>query len=325
MTVQTRCSSHDATAMKVASANEQTAIQEFEKSGSNMNMNAVHMSNANDGSRNFNIDNNDNSYSNSSQWRKDASQLPREIRNLLAGGIAGMVAKSVVAPFDRIKILYQISSAEFHIHKVPAVAWRIIQEEGVAALWKGNTATMIRVFPYSGIQFMVFDRCKTFLLREQELEYRRRKAIDPNTPKPKWGLTATQSLFAGMIAGGLSVVATYPLDLTRAQLAVLRKKKSSTNVGFVNVIYNNYASRVSYRGERNEQPTKQKQKFSANETKNFKNSYHLTLCYFESVAFSPFFGSFIFFILQGCDWTISRDYTNNSWNIAIFWISICIQ
>ena len=98
-----------------------------------------------------------------------------------------MVAKSVVAPFDRIKILYQISSARFHIHQVPGVALRIIQEEGLSALWKGNTATMIRVFPYSGIQFMVFDRCKTFLLREQEMKYVAQKAKDPhNTPKPKW-------------------------------------------------------------------------------------------------------------------------------------------
>ena len=37
------------------------------------------------------------------------STLPKELRNLIAGGIAGMVAKSVVAPLDRIKILYQVS------------------------------------------------------------------------------------------------------------------------------------------------------------------------------------------------------------------------
>ena len=35
-------------------------------------------------------------------------KLPKELRNLLAGGMAGMTAKSVVAPMDRIKILYQV-------------------------------------------------------------------------------------------------------------------------------------------------------------------------------------------------------------------------
>jgi Mitochondrial carrier protein len=172
-------------------------------------------------------------------------KLPKEIRNLLAGGIAGMVAKSFVAPFERIKILYQISSARFQISKIPAVAMNIVKEEGITALWKGNSATMIRVFPYSGIQFMVYDRCKTKLLREQEVDYARRKALDPNALKPKWGLTPKESLVSGMMAGVISVFCTYPLDMTRAQLAVLRRHKdSSCNMSFYRVLTDNYRSRV---------------------------------------------------------------------------------
>lgn len=170
-------------------------------------------------------------------------QWPKEIRNIIAGGLAGMVAKSVVAPFDRIKILYQVSSAQFRITHLPSIANKIVQTEGVKALWKGNTATLIRVFPYSGIQFMVFDRCKTFLLREQETTYLKEKAINPQTPKPRWGLSPVESLFAGMTAGGISVIATYPLDLTRAQLAVLRTKKGPDNIGFVGALYGNYKNR----------------------------------------------------------------------------------
>lgn len=171
-------------------------------------------------------------------------KLPKEIRNIFAGGIAGMIAKTFVAPFDRIKILYQISSAEFRFQNVPSVAMKIVKQEGPTALWKGNTATMIRVFPYSGIQFMVYDRCKTFLLREQEIMYTRDKAADPNTPKPKWGLTPKESLLAGMTAGAISVVCTYPLDLTRAQLAVLRRHKDPTaNMSFYRVITDNYRNR----------------------------------------------------------------------------------
>jgi solute carrier family 25 protein 42 len=177
------------------------------------------------------------------QLHEDLRRLPKEIRNVIAGGFAGMIAKSVVAPFDRIKILYQVSSAEFHIWRVPGIAVRIIQQEGLPALWKGNTATLIRVFPYSGIQFMVFDWCKTFLLREQEMNYMKERAVNPQAPKPKWGLSPVQSLVSGMCAGAVSVVATYPLDLTRAQLAVMRTKKGIRNVGFGQALMNNFRDR----------------------------------------------------------------------------------
>jgi hypothetical protein len=77
-----------------------------------------------------------------------------------------MLAKSAVAPVDRIKILYQVTNAHFRLRDIPTVMRTIIQTEGLAALWKGNGATMIRVFPYSGIQFMVFDYCKSYFLGE---------------------------------------------------------------------------------------------------------------------------------------------------------------
>lgn len=173
-------------------------------------------------------------------------QLPKEIRNIIAGGVAGMCAKSFVAPFDRIKILYQVSSAKFNILHIPKIGQRIVKEEGPQALWKGNTATLIRVFPYSGIQFMVFDRCKTFVLREQERRFKEERAMNPVTPKPKWGLSPIESLCAGMTAGAVSVVMTYPLDLTRAQLAVLRLKKgkdSQSNMGFLRTLRGNYVDR----------------------------------------------------------------------------------
>ena len=174
-------------------------------------------------------------------WRQRMSTLPLEIRNLLAGGVAGMVAKSVVAPIDRIKILYQVSSAEFHVWKIPTVMRNIVHNEGFQALWKGNMATMIRVFPYSGVQFMTFDRCKLFFLHEHE----RGHYVSFVSDHSKWGLTPVESLIAGMVAGTVSVVVTYPLDLTRAQLAVLRRHNHDglPTKGFWAVLTDNYKHR----------------------------------------------------------------------------------
>lgn len=161
-------------------------------------------------------------------------RLPKELRNLLAGGMAGMIAKSVVAPLDRIKILYQVSNVPFHLGKIPDVMRRIVRTEGMDALWKGNLATMIRVFPYSGIQFMTYDRIKGIFLKQHSPE------------KEKLGLAPIESLMAGMAAGTASVICTYPLDLTRAQLAVLKKHKRQEHVpnkSFVTVLKDNYKQR----------------------------------------------------------------------------------
>jgi Mitochondrial carrier protein len=186
--------------------------------------------------------------------RHQTAQWPREGRNLLAGGVAGIVAKSVVAPLDRIKILYQVSSARFRFWDLPKVMSNIVRDEGVSALWKGNMATMIRVFPYSGIQFMVFDFCKNYFIHAKAEAHRNihQEPVDipihtvttapenvANRHDRKWGLTPLESLLAGMVAGTVSVICTYPLDLARAQLAVL-KKTSTSNQGFVGVLKENY-------------------------------------------------------------------------------------
>ncbi|GMI41320.1 hypothetical protein TeGR_g10108 [Tetraparma gracilis] len=137
------------------------------------------------------------------------------LHSLLAGGMSGMVAKSVVAPLDRLKILFQVTNTSFSYPGVRAVVSLIIRDEGFPALWKGNGVMMLRVFPYAGIQFCVFDSLKHSLSL-------------PSSPAASLLPTpASQSMVAGSTAGLVSTVATYPLDLCRARLAVMRNSPSS--------------------------------------------------------------------------------------------------
>jgi hypothetical protein len=111
----------------------------------------------------------------------------------------------------------------------------------------------IRVFPYSGIQFMVFDRCKHYFLKEHEhgryyggqdaVVKKEEDATADARKSRKWGLTPIESLIGGMIAGSVSMLCTYPLDLTRAQLAVLKKHRHGPNLGFAGVLAQNYRDR----------------------------------------------------------------------------------
>lgn len=40
------------------------------------------------------------------------------LKRVVAGGLAGMLAKSVVAPVDRVKILFQVTNETFSFKKV---------------------------------------------------------------------------------------------------------------------------------------------------------------------------------------------------------------
>lgn len=49
---------------------------------------------------------------------------------LLAGSLSGMVAKSLVAPVDRVRIIYQSSSKPFTFKKGLATAEKIVKNSG---------------------------------------------------------------------------------------------------------------------------------------------------------------------------------------------------
>ncbi len=93
------------------------------------------------------------------------SSVQESIKRLAAGGLAGLVAKSVVAPVDRMKILFQVTSGRFSLNRLLVLIKDISREEGPKGFFKGNSATMIRVFPYAGVQFFTFDSLKNMSLR----------------------------------------------------------------------------------------------------------------------------------------------------------------
>eukprot|EP00903_Cladosiphon_okamuranus_P019155 g17618.t1 len=137
------------------------------------------------------------------------------LKRVVAGGLAGMLAKSVVAPVDRVKILFQVTNEKFSFKKAEKLFQDILALEGPAGLWKGNSATMIRVFPYAGTQFMMFDSLKRWALQ-------RKTRRDPNAEQR---LSNMESLMSGSFAGATSALVTYPLDLARARLAVGHVRK----------------------------------------------------------------------------------------------------
>ncbi|XP_055601390.1 solute carrier family 25 member 16-like isoform X2 [Uranotaenia lowii] len=125
-------------------------------------------------------------------------------KNLLAGGIAGMCSKTAVAPLDRIKILLQAHSIHYKHLGVFSGLKHIVKKESFLALYKGNGAQMVRIFPYAATQFTAFEIYKKYL----------GKILPSKIP-----IKHADKFVAGAGAGVTAVTLTYPLDTIRARLA----------------------------------------------------------------------------------------------------------
>eukprot|EP01117_Protostelium_nocturnum_P012828 TRINITY_DN4752_c0_g1_i1.p1 TRINITY_DN4752_c0_g1~~TRINITY_DN4752_c0_g1_i1.p1 ORF type:complete len:326 (+),score=73.99 TRINITY_DN4752_c0_g1_i1:159-1136(+) len=150
---------------------------------------------------NNNNNNNDNNKDNNEKNKK-VKILPKFLVSFVSGGIAGTFAKSSIAPLERVKILFQIRSQHYPYSGVLSTLNAIHKREGFASLWKGNWATVVRIFPYAAIQFTSFENYRKFLHKRIE------------------GHKTLVNLVSGSLAGATSVLFTYPLDVVRVRLAV---------------------------------------------------------------------------------------------------------
>jgi hypothetical protein len=124
----------------------------------------------------------------------------KSIGLMTAGGMAGVVAKTVVAPFERVKIVCQTGNSTLGMIETSR---RILQTEGIMGFWRGNCAACIRILPHKAILFGWTDIYKD-MIRAQKFIY-----IDPGH----------SGFFAGACAGLTACILTYPLDFIRTRLS----------------------------------------------------------------------------------------------------------
>lgn len=170
-------------------------------------------------------------------------------KQLLCGGVAGAVAKTLTAPLSRLTILFQVHSMVTTKEHRPKFAMslrggvdKIIERGGWAALWRGNMTSVLHRFPYSAINFAVYEHTLDVLTeRRKEAEFhettaqlvrRMTKMVMPtNTQEDDETASSSSSynpsdhttkplhkFMAGAVAGTSACLGCYPLDLVRTRL-----------------------------------------------------------------------------------------------------------
>ena len=133
------------------------------------------------------------------------------LKDLVLGGTSGVIAKTICAPLERVKIVLQTQSANSQIagatkyNGIVDTFRRISVEQGLSSFWRGNTANCLRYFPTQAMNFAFKEKYQTLFVR----------------PKEEVGffLFFCGYLAAGGAAGATSLTVAYPLEYTYTRMA----------------------------------------------------------------------------------------------------------
>ncbi|CAI5478483.1 unnamed protein product [Closterium sp. Yama58-4] len=123
----------------------------------------------------------------------------KTVKHIFAGATASVVARSAVAPLERLKLEYMVCGAQAH---VPELTRRIFAREGMMGFWKGNGVNLLRIVPFKTINFVMYD-----IFRQKILDLS--KKTDVNN---------VERLSAGAVAGVIATFACFPLDTVRTRM-----------------------------------------------------------------------------------------------------------
>jgi solute carrier family 25 (adenine nucleotide translocator) protein 4/5/6/31 len=131
--------------------------------------------------------------------------------DFLMGGVSAAVSKTAAAPIERVKLLIQNQDEMLKTGRLASpykgiadCFRRVISEEGVVSLWRGNTANVLRYFPTQALNFAFKDQFKRMFKSSKADGY--------------W-LTFGKNIASGGLAGATSLFFVYSLDYARTRLA----------------------------------------------------------------------------------------------------------
>jgi solute carrier family 25 (adenine nucleotide translocator) protein 4/5/6/31 len=146
---------------------------------------------------------------------KDAKAF---LTDFMMGGVSAAVSKTAAAPIERVKLLVQNQDEMIKQGRLAKpyagigdCFKRVIAEEGVASLWRGNTANVIRYFPTQALNFAFKDYFKSLFGFKKSDGYW------------KW---FAGNIASGGAAGASSLLFVYSLDYARTRLANDNKSAS---------------------------------------------------------------------------------------------------
>lgn len=126
-------------------------------------------------------------------------------KSALAGGLSGLITRTVVSPIDVLKIRLQVTPNAQLRHLI----WELWEVEGLRGLWKGNVPGSIMYVLYGSVQFCSYGVYNKWL-----------SPLDWND--------GVHGLVVGGLAGSTGAVVSYPFDTLRTRFVASRSVRLQT-------------------------------------------------------------------------------------------------
>jgi solute carrier family 25 phosphate transporter 23/24/25/41 len=168
-----------------------------------------------------------------SQIDVQALLFSKTFKQLLCGGAAGTIARTTVAPVDRVKILMQTAHVQKKTHLYGTMGQtirQILRDDGIVGLWRGNLTNCVRVAPHAAVQFVTYDKIKVALIGSSDGK-----------------MSVPERLLAGSLSGIAAASATQPLDVVRIRLQTDPDVKGKVSIA-VRAMWNEGGVRTFYKG-----------------------------------------------------------------------------
>lgn len=148
-------------------------------------------------------------------------------KSLVAGGVAGGVSRTAVAPLERLKILLQVQNPHSIKYNGTVQGLKYIwQTEGLRGLFKGNGTNCARIVPNSAVKFFSYEQASKGILW-----LHRQQSGNADAE-----LTPLLRLGAGATAGIIAMSATYPMDMVRGRITVQTDKSPYQYRGMIHAL-----------------------------------------------------------------------------------------
>ena len=142
-----------------------------------------------------------------------AAAAPQEnfLLNFFLGGISATIAKTSVAPTERVKLILQTQSSKGSLMTkrysgITDCLKNVVENEGFKSLWKGNGINVIKIFPMNALNLALKDLFGKWIYVK-----------NPEQNKMKF---LGASVLSGGLAGACAITTIFPLDFARTRLSV---------------------------------------------------------------------------------------------------------